>query len=452
MDTNTAFELVSADSVSKTRPKIAIVSTFNELCGIAGYTKAIRRQLSSVADVSVFDLDQYLLRSTRRPVMRLAESHIDAIAARLTEFDSVNIQLEHGTFGKTPNRIISRLSRVVRASPRLCVTFHTILDSDKSALSDVWHLIVRGRIDRAFAVVGSNLRGRILSFGVYRMLRKAQKKKEVSIIVHSKRDMRLLRDVYGLKDVEHHPLSYMDEAEVERVRSSVSKTMFPTLAHLPEGIKFVGTFGFLSRYKGFETAIKAMYNLPDNYHLLIFGGVHPQGIRKEESIDKYVESLIKAARIDVTIARSLKDTFGQINASGDPVSLIKNHPQNLNGRIHFMGALSDDDFAAAMAYCDSVVLPYLEVGQSSSGPIAIALEMKARVIASRTLAFMQYEMYHKGQVEFFDIGNFVHLAQLIRSNPKVDPAKREMEYNVKTNRNVYMKAFGFKSVYENNCI
>ncbi|MCW8309407.1 hypothetical protein AruPA_20520 [Acidiphilium sp. PA] len=443
MDSNMP-EPVSVNAASGTRPKIAIVSTFNELCGIAGYTKAVRRQLSSVADVTVFDLDQYLLRNTRRPVIKLAEKHINEIAAKLPEFDAVNIQLEHGTFGKTPDRILSRLSKIVKASPRMCITFHTILDSDNSALSDAWHQALKGRIDRALALVGMNLRGRVLSFGVYRMLRKTQKKKDVAIIVHNKRDMRLLRDVYGLKGVEHHPLAYMDELEVDRVKATVSRTMFPTLAHLPEGTKFVGTFGFLSRYKGFETAIRAMYGLPDNYHLLIFGGVHPQGIRKEEPIDKYVDSLIKAARIDVTVARSLKDTFGQVNSSGDPASLIMNHPQNLNGRIHFMGALSDDDFAAAMAYCDSVVLPYLEVGQSSSGPVAIALEMKARVIASRTLAFMQYEMYHKGQIEFFDIGNFVHLAQLIGSDPAIDPDGRHLEYNVDTNRKVYLKALGFE--------
>jgi glycosyltransferase involved in cell wall biosynthesis len=43
---------------------------------------------------------------------------------------------------------------------------------------------------------------------------------------------------------------------------------------LPEDAKLIGVFGFLSRYKGFETAIRAMRHLPSDHHLLIFCGVH----------------------------------------------------------------------------------------------------------------------------------------------------------------------------------
>lgn len=34
-------------------------------------------------------------------------------------------------------------------------------------------------------------------------------------------------------------------------------------------------FGFFSEYKGPDTLIRAMHKLPDNYHLLVFGGLHP---------------------------------------------------------------------------------------------------------------------------------------------------------------------------------
>ena len=94
----------------------------------------------------------------------------------------------------------------------------------------------------------------------------------------------------------------------------------------------------------------------------------------------------------------------------------------------------------AMAVCDMVVLPYLEVGQSSSGPIAIALEMGCRVLASRTLAFLQFARYHPDQIEFFDIGNYAELADLIRFAAPAPGAARRLSFNTKTNTALYLTA------------
>jgi hypothetical protein len=92
----------------------------------------------------------------------------------------------------------------------------------------------------------------------------------------------------------------------------------------------------------------------------------------------------------------------------------------------------------AMALCDTVVLPYLEVGQSSSGPIAIALEMGCRVIASRTHTFLQYARYHPGRIEFFDIGNYAELADLLRADPKPAGDNPPLYYNTETNTALYL--------------
>ena len=91
--------------------RLAIVSTYDEMCGIAGYTRALEQQLRVDAEVTVFDLDQYLLRSPHARVQRHADRHITEIAARLHAFDSVNIQLEYGTLGRTPSQITRRLRR-----------------------------------------------------------------------------------------------------------------------------------------------------------------------------------------------------------------------------------------------------------------------------------------------------------------------------------------------------
>ena len=105
-----------------------------------------------------------------------------------------------------------------------------------------------------------------------------------------------------------------------------------------------------------------------------------------------------------------------------------------------MGVLNDEEFLSAMAVCDAVVLPYLEVGQSASGPISMALEMGCRVIASRTTAFLQFARYHPDEVEFFDIGNFHELAQRIAAGATTARHERQLAYNAGTNAALYVRA------------
>src|ERR1041384_8853759 len=57
------------------RERVAIVSTRSKLCGIAAYTAAVQRQLGEAFDVTVFDLNQYLLRKTHRRGGRLGDRH-----------------------------------------------------------------------------------------------------------------------------------------------------------------------------------------------------------------------------------------------------------------------------------------------------------------------------------------------------------------------------------------
>jgi hypothetical protein len=42
-----------------TRPRLAFVSIYSELCGIAAYTRSLEKQLSDVFDIRIFDLNQY---------------------------------------------------------------------------------------------------------------------------------------------------------------------------------------------------------------------------------------------------------------------------------------------------------------------------------------------------------------------------------------------------------
>jgi hypothetical protein len=103
-----------------------------------------------------------------------------------------------------------------------------------------------------------------------------------------------------------------------------------------------------------------------------------------------------------------------------------------------------------MALCDVAVFPYMEVGQSSSGPISIATEMGTRVIASRTAAFRAYARYHPGRVEFFDIGNYAELATRIMASGPRESGAPALTHDSDTNVALYLRANGIALLPESN--
>jgi glycosyltransferase involved in cell wall biosynthesis len=399
--------------------RLAIISTYDEMCGIAGYTRALEQQLRSHADVTVFDLDQYLLRSPHARVQRLADRHIREIAGRLKHFDSVNIQLEYGTLGRTASQIVRRFRRLAGAAPRLSVTFHTILGHETLDWVAIGRTLVTGRIFRLFKILGSYRRDRGLSALTYGFLRRFQHRRTVHAIVHTKRDARLLHDVYGIRNVVHHPLSFVAGAHAERIRATATREQFPILCTLPPDAKLIGSFGFLSPYKGFETVVNALHYLPEDHHLLIFGGIHPQSIKREQPLDPYIQTLLDKAHIGHSLFDTIDEKSTSLSLSIDASSqdILSRHPGDLQKRIHFLGVHNDENFMSAMA-----------------------LEMGCRVLASRTLAFLQFARYHPNQIDFFDIGNYAELADLIRAQPPVRIRDRELSYNVQTNTALYLAA------------
>jgi glycosyltransferase involved in cell wall biosynthesis len=430
------------------RSRLAVVSTHDDLCGIAAYTRSLERQLGDVFDVTVFQLNQFLLRSTHRRVRRFGDRHIQAICREIRHFDTVNLQLEHGTLGRSCGDIFRRFNWIVRASPRLSVTFHSIMLSEAFDVAEWFREICRFNFTKAIAMRSGYMRANRLSAGIARRLRRAQRFKPVALVVHTRRDLWYMKYVHGMRNVYDHPLSFIDGGEAQEIRRTASRAKFPVLDAVPAPSKLIGVFGFLGRYKGFDTVVRALHHLPEEYHLLIFGGVHPNEIRRHQPIDPVVSSLFDAGYIDTSVVERTRTSSGasapaiSVAVDGSMRDLLVEHPKDLSTRIHFLGSQSDADFLSGMAVCDTVVFPYLEVGQSSSGPISQSLELGCRVIASRTHTFLQFARYHPDTIEFFDIGNHLELAGLILARPQFDTRERVLTFNVETNKATYLAANG----------
>lgn len=425
--------------------KLAIISTYDDLCGIAGYTKALVRQLQRDYEVTVFDLDQYLLRSTMRPLRKLGDQLIAGIVEKLDGFDFVNIQLEHGTLGAVNADIVRRFEMLARHDKPLTVTFHTVLPIGGRGLRDLLRAI-RHLDRRGFFEILNEMRvGRELGHPILKSIAVRQNRARTSAIFHTRRDARSHSLVYGLNRVFDHPLAfYGTEADLAppaagiRLPSAVADEKDPVV---------LGVFGFISPYKGILTAIQAMRRLPDNYHLMIFGGLHPNDIRKGYSIHPYLQQVLDLVRDDLApVPRAGKwvsrDT--RVNVHVDDTQMLQqvlSGMSDISCRVHFMGAVRDDEFASAIQACDAVVLPYEEVGQSSSGPLSIANDVGATIVCARNKAFLQYERYNPGRLNFFDIGNYMELAQRITAVMEDRPQLPPQHYTTTTNRAVYKASF-----------
>ena len=420
--------------------RLAIVSTFDELCGIAGYTRFLIKQLEADYEIEVFDLDQFFMRSTDRNVLKLADAMVKEFCAQCKSFDFVNIQLEHGTLGMRRKDIWRRFAWIAKAAPALSVTFHTILPQEKFDIRGFIRKALTGKIAEAGNMFGVYRTHKMLTTRMFGLFRRMQKFKPVNVIVHTRRDARLMRYVNRIKNVHDHPLAFLSDADVRRFQLEAAREKFALLSQLPVQAKVIGVFGFLNDYKGTETAIRALQRLPKNYHLAIFGALHPNEIKRNQKINPYVKKLLDEAYVDRTVLDDHSKSAVSFSIDSNSTDLLFNHPRDVSSQLHFMGAQTDEDFARAMVVCDYALFPYLEVGQSASGPISIALEMGVRIIAARTGAFLQFARYHPNSFEMFEIGNHLELAERILAPPSVLCGVQPRAFNAQTNRNIYSKA------------
>src|SRR5579871_3475747 len=165
------FDPQRAGSATK-RPRLAIVSTFDDMCGIAGYTRFLLKQLEGDFDIDVFDLDQFFMRSTDRRVRKLADQMIQDFAGRAGGFDFVNIQLEYGILGAERNDIIRRFRWIAEAASGLSVTFHTILPHASLKGSDVMRALTRLKFGEANRLLADHRNARRLNRSIYGLLRR----------------------------------------------------------------------------------------------------------------------------------------------------------------------------------------------------------------------------------------------------------------------------------------
>lgn len=368
--------------------KLAIISSYHEMCGISTYTETLERAFRKHFEVTVLSLDLDLLSSSNRRIRKQGDQHIREIAKKLKEYDYVNIQFEAGLYGTHPSEILERLRLLIEASRNLILTFHSVYAPvslfDKNILKQMVS-------DGFFHTLGTFYRQSIyprLYKGIIDLLKKKQKHDNVHVIVHNLTDKKVLRLLYDFENTEAFPLTYLSKEERADFKQPANKEWLRTKFRLNEQDIIIGLFGFVSLYKGYDTALDALRFLPSNYKVIICGEQHPMSIKPFEVVEPYLKQLLQM--------------------------MDKNH-KLMKDRVLWLGGISDhNQFVNVMRCCDFVVLPYLEVNQSGSGIATLAIETRSKCLFSNSKTFTKLKKFYPNCFDSFDIGNSRELASKIK--------------------------------------
>lgn len=390
------------------RKKLAIVSSYHELCGNATYTEVLKNEFSKYYDVDVMALNLKWLGSANHRLQKLAEGHIKEIANRLKGYDYVNIQFEAGLYGTYPGEIIRRIKTLINASNNLIFTMHRV--DVRESIFD--RKVLKGFLSTSIFANLKRFRRQNYFPIVYRdiiqCLKKQSKTKKIHILVHTKKDSDTVKYVYGFENVCDFPITFLTKAQREIYPRISSRNEFYQKYGIDDEDITIGLFGFIADYKGHDTAIRALKYLPSNYRILVFGSQHPMSIVPYEKINPYIHSLMEMIE-----------------------------KMKLTNRVWFLGSLSDEDFIKALYCCDYSVLPYLETNQGGSGIASLVLETQIKSLFSNNYSFAELSRYFPNCFETFDIGNYQELAYKIehydkdyRSNINQCLGKYNIENNI----------------------
>lgn len=447
-------ELLAPDDRMK---KLAIISTYNENCGNASYTHVLMKAFSKYVEVDIIPLDLFLLQNQSKSLVSAGDRHIKQIAAKLADYDYVNIQFEGGLYGARIADVYRRICWLIDAAPNVTLTMHRV-DFDQAPLSLALRTGIAARSYHRFKVMRGGNKFASLSKNVVRHCNRASKRKNVWIKVHTRRERRSVSEIYSNPKVYDYPLAFLTPAEQADAWSHDNRATFLKKHGFAPSDKVIGLFGYLSNYKGIETAIEALAHLPGEYKLGLFGSQHPQTVKRGEPINPYLQSLFdlmndlddqwykknqrNASLTNISKKRASEADY-EVTNTGQPISISE--------RIRFVGSLPDPDFIEALRLCDATVLPYAEVGQSMSGVAVLGIEAGAKMICANNHSFFETRRYYPDTFLGFDMGNAYELAQKITrctNNPQ-EAERREprmlalAEYNIDSSVRVQLDKFGF---------
>ena len=422
--------------------KLGIICNYNDKCGIASYAGAIINGLKRYSDyeVSVHSLDTQLLNLTVSDQKHRVRAHFRKLAEATRHCDVVNIQFENGLFGGSANEVLANLKILTRHKTHYVITLHSADFSEGLEDAGTWLQVLQNSLSLDVGRAARRTYRKVSRTFMTRFLKHVRKMDNLSIVVHTHRELDYFCRYIDSTRVFAHPLVFLESERATSARRMSNKEAFHARHGLTANAKVLVISGFISPYKGHLTAIRALRYLPDNFVLLIAGSEHPESIQRHQEGNDYQQALL--AEIQGYAAELGEDPNNKI--AGPAARVTWNRKTALDNRVKFLGFLSDDDMLNLVTNADVNVFPYLETGQSSSGPASIALELGAPMLVSNARVFGELKRFAANCFTQFDIGNYLEMASKAEEMSRVDRSTNNSfnaEYNLEKNIDFYCTVF-----------
>jgi len=297
--------------------RVAIVTSYNEDCGIAYHSRCIIDIFKEMTDVKleVVPLPVSLLCSQIAIQRKLGDKQITELASKLGQYDAVFVQFEPGLYGLQLNDIYSRLDLILSKVKQgnLIVHSYTPMNQIISWRQIAWRF-ARLKIETGIkaALFGFQFKKEDKFWRTF-----AKKHKNISILTLNLPDEKYFRTCYNISNVNTYPIVYFTENKIAQFQKDFPREKTLKQYGLDPNKKYLGVFGFLSPYKGHLTVIKALEYLDDGYEVVIVGAEHPRGLTANTDISGYVQQLLHFSEYNP------EDETGQVANDKGYLSLLK---------------------------------------------------------------------------------------------------------------------------------
>ena len=413
-------------------PKVGIIAPFGVHCGIARAGQ-VSKDIFQGLDIELIDLDlcrKILIHNGTVTAHKVADEYIESLIRNANECDLIIWQHEPGTLGRNWRQQLKFHSRFSKIRKPMIVELHTVVDINHSSILKNQLNCIRNylknpkKVKLKWELSRSTARTWFWK-SIYRDLARITSRSGL-VIVHREIDKRILSSFASfqttplvleldsltgkMRNLSENPPDLFESIELLRIDSLLVDSEQKFLMVQP---------GFISRYKGHLTAIEALKVLPDFVHLIILGEIH--------------EVVADATTGTSSMTSEIQE------------KLLEKDYKSIRNRVHFVPTPSDLEIAAAIYSSDAVILPYLETGQSGSGPLSESCLLGAQVICSNIPAFRGRERFGRN-LHFFDVGNIFQVRDLVlmlnalRQPTKIGRRRIEYPWSIEPEQSSYRES------------
>lgn len=348
IDSQVPWTPTAAAQTDRARPRLALVTPWNAVCGNAEYAEHLAEGMAEFIDVVPIKLV---------PAPTPPDHHARLVSEiRACRPDVVHIQHDFSFFGTNLSEANATLLEFVRGIDRpIVMTLHTVYEHllEQVTLGSPGRTLAFHRCERLCGLAGGRISRTLLrklkALGRRRDTFRAALVKVDVIVVHSQ----MSADILALCFPE-----FVHKVRVVPIPIPASPPIGETSLRKPADEIWLAMTGFVVQFKQHKLAIRALAHLPANYRLLIAGGVHPH---------------------DPAAADCWRELLREIDLAG------------VVDRVTITGFIADRrEFFGILNLADVFLMPYLEVGQSASAARADVLTFEKPIITSSSKSLYEY--------------------------------------------------------------